>query len=130
VTLAEIACIAIGWSFAIVAICALWHGIRSRSKSRRVSPSLPHSLTATTCDCAYCVARTRYPHLALTQQAVLNLQAAALLVGDNEQGAVMLENVYATERGVGALHYIVADGPTYHRFLLPALQQAAAARPA
>jgi len=146
-TLAEILLVVVGWFLAAVAVGALWHGIRRRMNPRRsksaaepcrrlydatVRAADAHAkLIEARCNCAFCVARTRFPHLAISAQTIATLQESALYVGGYGQRAMSLEVSYATPDALGALHYIVCDAPTWHRYVLPALQQAqAAARPA
>jgi hypothetical protein len=145
-SLAEILLILFGWFLVAVTVAALWHGIRRRLRPRRESIAdrcrrifeevgqeqrLQREQAAAACNCAFCVSRTRFPHLAISAQTIATLQESALYVGAYAQRAMALEVEYGTPEGLGALHYIVCDAPTWQRYVLPALQQAqAAARPA
>jgi len=146
-TLAETLLILFGWFLVAVTVAALWVGVRRRmnprrrestaEKCRRIFEEVVHEQrlqreqAAATCNCAFCVSRTRFPHLAISAQTIATLQESALYVGAYAQRAMALEVEYGTPEGLGALHFIVCDAPTWHRYVLPALQQAqAAARPA
>ena len=145
-TLAEIVLVFVGWFLAAVAVAALYYGIRRRMRPRRESIAdkcrriseevgrerrLQHEQAVANCNCAFCTARQRFPHLAITAATIATLQESALYVGGYGQRAMSLEVSYMTGEAIGALHYIVCDAPTWQRYVLPALQQAqAAARPA
>jgi hypothetical protein len=146
-TLAEILLVVFGWFLVAVTVAALWVGVRRRMNPRRSESiadkcrrifeevsreqRLEREKTEAACNCAFCVSRTRFPHLAISAATIATLQESALYVGAYGQRAMALEAEYGTSEGIGALHYIVCDAPTWHRYVWPALQQAqAAGRPA